>query len=242
MLVLISTAVAAVVGIPAGILAFRRPRLGRPLSVRRQRRANDSEPRAVRLSAAAPVHRRRRTAHGARDAHALRAAADRPHDGRRPAEPRSGGRRGRRGHGHDVAAVAVHGGAAARAAVDRRRPSCGDGDRRRHGDDCRGDRRGRARRIHFSRVVDGRHDDHPRRRDSGGGAGARRRRRSGLARAPASIAQARGRRLQGPDCGHRRDRDRACRRRGLVDVCRRLTRRPLSSARRISPSRWCWES
>src|SRR5438477_1867920 len=31
MLVLLSTSVAALVGIPAGILAFRRPRLGRPL-------------------------------------------------------------------------------------------------------------------------------------------------------------------------------------------------------------------
>ena len=67
----------------------------------------------------------------------------------------------------------LHGGAAARAAVHRRRHSRGDGDRRGHGDHRRGDRRRRARRIHLSRAVDGGHDDDSRRRDSRRGARAR---------------------------------------------------------------------
>ena len=54
--------------------------------------------------------------------------------------------------------AAAAGRAAAGAAVDRRRHSRGRGRRRRLGDDCRGDRRRRARPVHLSRPVDGRLD------------------------------------------------------------------------------------
>ena len=58
--------------------------------------------------------------------------------------------------------------AAAGAAVDRRRHPRRRGDRRRHGDDRRRGRRGRPRRVHLPRPVDGRPDGDPRRRGAGG--------------------------------------------------------------------------
>ena len=94
------------IGVPLGIFAARRPRSARRSSAR-QPRADDPEPGAVRLPAAAAVHRRHRPAHGARGADALRGAADRADDGRRAAghRPRGGRRRG--GDGDDAAAAAA---------------------------------------------------------------------------------------------------------------------------------------
>ena len=178
MLVGASTALAVAIGVPLGIFAARRPRLSAPLVGARQPGADDSEPRDVRLSAAAAAPRRRRPPHRGRRPDPLWPAADRPDDHRRPAGHRSVDPRSRRGDGHDRRRAAAPGRAAAGDAVDRRRHSRRRGGRRRVGHHRRGDRRRRPRRIHLPRAVDGRHDGHPGRRDSGGcaRAGGRRRR------------------------------------------------------------------
>ena len=62
LLVAVSTLAAVAIGVPLGIFAARRPRLGAPLVGDRQHRADDAEPRDVRLSAAGAAHRRRRRA------------------------------------------------------------------------------------------------------------------------------------------------------------------------------------
>ena len=177
-LVAVSTVVAVVIGVPLGILAARRPRARRADRVARQRRADGAEPGDVRLPAAAAVRRRPRRARRDHRAHRLRAAADRPHHDRRHSLRRPGPRRSRHGARHDAAAVAPSGPVAARAAVDRRRDPRRRRDRRRYGDDCRGGRRRRPRRVHLPRPVDGRSDRHPRGRHSVGGPGADPRRRA----------------------------------------------------------------
>ena len=115
-------------------------------------------------------------------------AADRPHDHRRPPGHRPVDPRGRRGDGDDRRRAAAAGRAAAGDAVDRRRHPRRRRRRRRLGHHRRGDWRGRPRRIHLSRAVDGRYDRDPRRRDSRRGAGARRGRRAAVDRAHARAA------------------------------------------------------
>ena len=74
---LISTAIAVAVGVPLGVFAARRPRLGVAARGDRQRRPDGPEPGDVRVPAAGAAHRRRRRARRAGRAGALRAAADR---------------------------------------------------------------------------------------------------------------------------------------------------------------------
>ena len=92
---------------------------------------------------------------------------------------------GRGGHGarHDAGAAVPARRAAAGAAVDRRRHPRRRGDRRRHRDDCGRGRRRRARRVHLPRPVDGRADGDPGRCGPGRAARADVRRRADAARA-----------------------------------------------------------
>ena len=180
-LVAVSTAAAALVGIPAGILAFHRPKLGRPVLFV----ANVAQtiPSLALLGFLLPLPFiggiGPRTALVTLDH--LRVPADRPDDGRWAARPRPFGRGGRRGDGDDAAPALAPGGAAAGHALDRGRTQSRHRDRRRNRHRCGRDRRRRARRVHLSRVVDGGHHDDPRRSDSCGSARAGRRRWPGVA-------------------------------------------------------------
>ena len=200
-----------------------------PALCRDQHCPDDPEPRAVRVPAAAAAHRRTRDAHRAGGADSVRRAAGVSRHRVGTAGHRCAAHRRGEGDGPHRRAAAATRGAAARPALDRQRPPGVDGDRCRHGHDCRRHRRRRPRRVHLSRLVDGRPDGHPRRRHSGGGAGAHRRRPAG-ARGASDSTPAPAQRRPPPHADHRRrhprrwwgDRGARVDHGAYTDDCRRL--------------------
>ena len=178
MLVLVSTAIAAAIGIPLGILAARRPSIAKPIVAL----ANLAQtiPSLALFGFLIPLPFvggiGTRTALVALTVYAILPVL-------------RGTITGIQGVPAPVIECAVAMGltprqvltqvrVAAGVAVDRVGPARRGGDRRRHGDDRVGDRRRRARRLHLPRPGDGGLDGDPRRRGAGGAAGARLRRRA----------------------------------------------------------------
>ena len=168
-LVLVAMLIAAAVSIPAGILLTRRAGLRR--WVLGFANVLQTIPSLALFGFPDPgaADRRNRQTDGDRGAGALRAAAD-------PAQHASGnsgrGRGGTRiggGDGDDGPAGSVGGRAAPGHAHHSRGSARGDGDHDRHGHDCGGHRRRRARGFHFSRNFDGGYGADPGGRDSRGG-------------------------------------------------------------------------
>ncbi len=231
-LVAVSTLAAVAIGIPLGIFAARRPRFSAPIVGLANVVQTIPSLAMFGFLLPVPARWRYRRPRGHRRADSVRAAAHRADHHHRDHEHRSVHSRGGRGDGDDAARTASPGRAAAGAAVDCGRGAGGGRCRRRVGDDRGGDRRGRSRRVHLPRPVDGRFDRDPGRCGSGGAAGARRRRRAAVGRA-AAVGEAPHRVAQGRrGRGRRRSAD-ACRwRRSPADRAARSW-----SDRRTSPSR-----
>ena len=177
-LVFVSTAIAAAIGIPLGIVAARRPSIAKPIVAI----ANLAQtiPSLALFGFLIPLPLvggiGTRTALAALTVYAVLPIL-------------RGAITGIQGVAEPVIECAVAmgltprqiltaGRVAAGVAVDRLGPARRRRDRRRHGDDRFGDRRGRAWRLHLPRARDGRLDRDPRRRGSGGAARACLRRRA----------------------------------------------------------------
>ena len=171
----VATLLAALVGIPLGILITRVPQLSKP--VLGGANIIQTIPSLALFGFLLPapwIGERGRPAcdSGARALCAVAADSQylRGHSGRR-----SGGGRGGTRHGIDRSAIALSGGVAAGFGSHCRGSANRDGALDWTGNDCGSDRRGRTRRIYFSRTGHGEQPGDSGGSGSGGAAGALRR-------------------------------------------------------------------
>ena len=236
LLVAVSTAIAVAIGVPLAIFATRRPRLASPLVAIAS--VVQTIPSLAMFGFLLPVPLLGGV--GARAALVVLVlygllpivrSTIVGHHRHRPVDSRR-----RRRDGDAAARDPPADRAAAGDARDRRRHSRRRRGRRRLRDHRRRHRCGRARSIHLSRLVDGRLDRHPRRRDPGRAAGAHGRRQPAVGRTPAVRGAV-------ERVGHDRRSPPRHRLRSSCSPAARswpsARRARSSSVRRISPSSWC---